>query len=228
MAKSPRRSAAAIARHRREICEIGRRMDTRGFVAGHDGNISCRIGADRVLCTPTLISKGRMRPADLCVVDMDGVQVSGRRPRSSEILLHLAIFRARTDVGAVVHCHPPHATAYAVAREPIPRGVLPEVELFLGDVPLAPYATPGSRAVADAVTPLVTEANAVLLANHGTVTCGPSLERAYWRTEILDASCRIFLLARGLGRLATLSATELAELEALGRQWAAADPPAPR
>src|SRR5436305_11581022 len=112
---------------REEMCEVGRRVYAKGFAAANDGNISFRLGPDRVLCTPTRVSKGFMKPDDLCVVDMEGKQVSGKRKRSSEILLHLAIMNARPDVGACVHCHPPHATAFAVAHDPIPQATMPEV-----------------------------------------------------------------------------------------------------
>lgn len=125
-----------------EICEIGRRIYRKGFAAGNDGNISYRLSETEVLCTPTLMSKGLLKPEDLCVVDMEGNQIAGTRKRSSEILLHLTILRERKDVMSVVHCHPPHATAFAVAREPIPRRVLPEAEIFLGDVPIAPLSNP--------------------------------------------------------------------------------------
>ena len=123
---------------RKLICDIGRRMYDRQFVAGNEGNLSIRIDEDRVLCTPTLISKGFMEPDDLCVVDLNGEQISGKRRRTSEVQLHLEIYRKRDDVRSVVHCHPPHATAFAISREPIPVGVLPEPDILLGEVPIAP------------------------------------------------------------------------------------------
>ncbi len=128
-----------------EICDIGQRIYNKGFAAGNDGNISYRLGENQVLCTPTFISKGFMKPDDLCIVDMEGKQLSGRKKRTSEVLLHLAIMKERPDVKSVVHCHPPHATAFAVAHEPIPQCVLPEVEVFLGDVPITKYETPARR-----------------------------------------------------------------------------------
>lgn len=184
-----------------EICDIGRRIYNKGFAAGNDGNISYRLSESEVLCTPTFISKGFMKPDDLCIVDMDGKQISGRRKRSSEILLHLTIMKSRPDVKSVVHCHPPHATAFAVAREPIPQCVLPEVEVFLGDVPITKYETPGGQAFADTVLPFVAKTNVIILANHGTVSYSDTVEKAYWWTEILDAYCRILLLAKDLGRV---------------------------
>ena len=184
-----------------EICDIGRRIYNKGFAAANDGNISFRLGDNEVLCTPTMVSKGFMKPDDLCTVDMEGKQLSGKRKRTSEVLLHLAIMKERPDVKSVVHCHPPHATAFAVAREPIPQCVLPEVEVFLGDVPITKYETPGGQEFADTILPFVQKANVIILANHGTVSFGETVERAYWWTEILDAYCRILMLARDLGKI---------------------------
>src|SRR5689334_20349012 len=162
-----------------EICDIGRRIYNKGFAAGNDGNISYRLSEKEVLCTPTFISKGFMKPEDLCIVDMDGNQVSGKRKRSSEILLHLTILKERPDIKSVVHCHPPHATAFAVAREPIPQCVLPEIEVFLGEVAISPYETPGGQGFANTVLPYVKDTDTILLANHGTLTYGSELEDAY-------------------------------------------------
>jgi L-fuculose-phosphate aldolase len=197
---------------REQMCEIGRRVYNKGFAAANDGNISYRLSEDRVLCSPTRVSKGFMKPDDLCIVDMDGGQVSGKRKRSSEILLHLTIMKARADVRSVVHCHPPHATAFAVAREPIPKCVLPEIEVFLGEVAISPYETPGSQKFADTVLPYVKETDTILLANHGTVTYGIDLEDAYFKTEIIDAYCRILILAKQLGRVHYYTDEKAAEL----------------
>ena len=143
-----------------------------------------------------------MKPDDICKVDMDGKQVAGKRKRTSEILLHLAVYKDRPDVKAVVHCHPPHATAFAVAHEPIPKCILPEVEVFLGEVPIAKYETPGDAGVRrDGRCPTSRTCNTILLANHGTVTYGADLEDAYFNTEIIDAYCRILILAKQLGRV---------------------------
>jgi L-fuculose-phosphate aldolase len=206
-----------------EICDIGRRIYAKGFAAGNDGNISYRLGPNEVLCTPTMMSKGFMQPADLCVVDMEGNQLDGVRRRSSEILLHLTILKARPDIRSVVHCHPPHATAFGVAREPIPQCVLPEVEVFLGDVPLARYATPGGQQLADTILPFVRQASVVIMANHGTVSFGETVEKAYWWTEILDAYCRILMLARDLGRVHYFDRHETRELLDLKAKWGYAD-----
>ena len=197
---------------REEMCEVGRRLYAKGFAAANDGNISYRLSVDRVLCSPTRVSKGYMKPDDLCIVDLDGKQVSGKRKRSSEILLHLTIMKTRADVKSCVHCHPPHATAFAVAHEPIPKCTMPEFEVFLGEVAITPYETPGGQAFADTVIPYVKDTDTILLANHGTITCGSDLMDAYFKTEIIDAYCRILLLARQLGRVNYYSDEKAAEL----------------
>jgi L-fuculose-phosphate aldolase len=195
-----------------QICEIGRRLYNKGFAAANDGNITVRLNEKEVLCTPTMVSKGFMKPEDLCKVDYEGKQLAGTRKRTSEVLLHLAVYKTRPDVQAVVHCHPPHATAFAVAREPIPKCVLPEVEVFLGEVPMALYETPGTQKFAETIIPYVKDCNTIILANHGTVTFGPTLENAYFNTEIIDAYCRILILARQLGQVNYFTDTQAREL----------------
>jgi L-fuculose-phosphate aldolase len=195
-----------------QICEIGRRLYNRGFAAANDGNITVRLNDRELLCTPTMVSKGFMKPEDICKVDYDGKQLAGSRRRTSEVLLHLAVYKNRPDVNAVVHCHPPHATAFAVAHEPIPKCVLPEVEVFLGEVPIAKYATPGDQRLPNTIVPYVKDCNTILLANHGTVSWGPTLELAYFNTEIIDAYCRILLLAKQLGRVHYFTEKENSEL----------------
>ena len=197
---------------KQEICDIGRRLYARQFAAGNDGNISYRVAGDVVICTPTQICKGFMRPDDLCTVDLDGKQFSGRRQRTSEVLLHLEIYKGDPSVKAVVHCHPPHATAFGMAGVEIPSCILPEVEVFLGLVPTAEYETPGGEAFAQTVRPFVGKANTVVLRNHGTVSWGPTVERAYWLTETLDAYCRMLLIAQQLGQVRRLPAGKVGEL----------------
>ncbi len=206
------------------ICDIGRRVYNRGFAAANDGNISVRLNDKEVLCSPTMVCKGFMRPEDLCVVDYEGKQLRGTRKRSSEILLHLAVYRHNPKVNAVVHCHPPHATAFAVAGEPIPKCVLPEVEVFLGEVPIAIYETPGTQKFADTIIPFVQKSNTIILANHGTVTFGPDLEKAYWNSEIIDAYCRILILARQLGRVNYFTEGQTKELLDLKKRLGYDDP----
>ncbi len=209
---------------KQEICEIGRRIYDKGFAAANDGNITVRISENEFLCTPTMHSKGFLKPDDISIIDMEGNQIAGRKKRSSEALLHLEIYRQRDDIKSVVHCHPPHATAFAVAREPIPQCVLPEVEIFLGDVPITRYETPGNQGLADSILPFVHKSNVVILANHGTVSYGDSVERAYWWTEILDAYCRILMLAKSLGKVNHFTENEERELLHLKTKWGFTDP----
>ena len=209
---------------KQEICEIGRRLYAKGFAAANDGNITFRISENEVLCTPTMICKGFMTPEDICSVDMEGKQLSGRRKRTSEVLLHLAIMKARPEIKSCVHCHPPHATAFAIAREPIPQCVLPEVEVFLGETPITVYETPGGDAFANTVLPFVHKTNVIILANHGTISYGESVERAYWWTEILDAYCRMLMLAKDLGKVTYLNQQKSQELIDLKTKWGWSDP----
>lgn len=213
-----------LHRLKQEICEIGDRIYKRGFAAANDGNITYRVSENEVLCTPTMHCKGFLKPDDICLIDMQGNQLAGRKKRSSEALLHLKIMQARPDVKSVVHCHPPHATAFAIAREPIPQCVLPEVEVFLGDVPIARYETPGGDELASTILPFVEKSNVIILANHGTVSYGETVERAYWWTEILDAYCRMLILAKSLGSVNYLDQQKSRELLELKGKWGFTDP----
>ncbi len=207
-----------------EICEIGRRLYNKGFAAANDGNITIRLNEREVLCTPTMVSKGFMKPEDICKVDYEGDQLAGTRKRTSEVLLHLAVYKTRPDVNAAVHCHPPHATAFAVAQEPIPKCILPEVEVFLGEVPTVRYETPGTQKFAETIIPYVKDCNTIILANHGTVTFGPNLENAYFNTEIIDAYCRILILARQLGRVNYFTEGQTKELLDIKKRLGYDDP----
>ena len=206
-----------------EICDIGRRIYAKGFAAANDGNISYRIDENRVVCTPTQICKGFMKPDDLCVVDMNGNQISGTKKMTSEIRQHITIMKHRTDVKAVVHCHPPHATAFGIAREAIPQCVLPEVDIYMGDVPIAKYTIPGGQAFADAILPFIGKSDIIVQANHGTVSVGPTIEKAYWLTELLDAYCRILLISRDLGKVEYFNKQEAEDLITLKTQWGMKD-----
>jgi len=215
---------ANLHKLKQDICEIGRRIYAKGFAAANDGNITVRVAENEILCTPTLHCKGFLKPEDICLIDMTGKQLAGIKKRSSEALLHLEIYRQRPDVKSVVHCHPPHACAFAIAREPIPQCILPEVEVFLGDVPITKYETPGGQKFADTIAPFVTKTNIIILANHGTVSYGNDVERAYWWTEILDAYCRMLLLSKQLGKVNFFDEKHERELLALKQQWGWSDP----
>lgn len=211
-------NAAELA-HR--IVDIGRRIDARGFAAGNEGNISVRLADGRFLCTPSLVPKGRLTVDDLVIIDAAGHKLEGIRDRSSEALLHLAIYAHRPDCHAVVHTHPVHVTAFALTHTQLPRFVSPEVEVFLGEVALTPYETPGTEAFARSVIPYLDQANALILANHGMVSYAADLEHAFWWTEILDAHCRTLLAAKSLGELQPLPLEKRDELIAARELWAA-------
>jgi L-fuculose-phosphate aldolase len=202
-----RRSAAsAIARCCRSLWDAG-------LIAGADGNVSVRLGPNRVLVTPSGVLKRELAAADLAEVDLTGRAVGRSRRASSELDLHLQVYRARPDCNAVVHAHPPMATAFAVAGEPIPADVLPELILYLGSVPLVPYAMTGTPALGEAVKPYLADHCAVLLANHGAVTWGPDLATAQIRMESLEHSARILLAARALGHTTRLTPEQVRALD---------------
>jgi L-fuculose-phosphate aldolase len=207
-----------------QFCDIGRRIWQRGFCAGNEGNHSFRLGPDRVLCTPTGISKGNLKPDDLCVVDMEGKQVAGSRKRTSEIMMHLTIYKLRDDVKAVIHSHPPHATAFAVAGVDLPTCIHPEAEVFLGPVHTAKYVTPGDQRLGESIAPYVKDSNTVLMGNHGVVCYGHDLENAYYKLEIVDAYSRILIMAKQLGSIKQLTGPEMKELVALKARFGMTDP----
>jgi len=183
-----------------QICEIGRRLWQRAYVDGNGGNLSIRVGADLAICTPTLMSKGFMSPADLCLVDFNGNQILGHRPRTSEIRVHLEIMRQKPRALAVCHCHSPLATAFAAAGCLPPVGLVSEFEMSIS-IGLAPYRTPGTPEIAQLVAKLAHQHDTILMANHGLVTWSHNhLEEAYWRVETVENYCRVLLALRQLGK----------------------------
>jgi L-fuculose-phosphate aldolase len=209
---------------RKQLCEIGNKIWQKGFCAGNEGNHSYRINDKRILCTPTGISKGFLKPDDICVVDIDGKQVEGKRKRTSEFLMHAAIYKLRPDVKAVIHSHPPHATAFAVAGVELPTHIHPEAEVFLGPVHTAKYVTPGDTRLGETIAPYVKNSNTVLMGNHGVVCFHADLEQCYYQLEIVDAYARILLLTKGLGSVKTLSEQEMSELIQLKAKFGLNDP----
>ncbi len=209
---------------REQMIDIGRRIWQKGFCAGNEGNHSYRIGKDRFLCTPTGISKGNLKPDDLCVVDGEGKQISGKRKRTSEFLMHAAIYKARADVNAVIHSHPPHATAFAMAGVDLPTCIHPEAEVFLGPVKTAKYVTPGDTRLGESLMPFVHDSTVILMGNHGVVCFHADLEQAYYNLEIVDAYARILLLTKSLGSVKTLDTGEMTELVKLKERFGIPDP----
>jgi len=184
---------------KKEICAVGRKLWMRQFVDGNGGNISYRIGPNEVLCTPTLVSKYDLTPEVLCMVDLEGNQIAGSKPRTSEILLHLEIYKSVPEAKSVVHCHPPHATAYAITGKVPPNMIIPEFEVFVGKVAISPYKTPGTLEFAQTVIPYAREHNTVLLANHGIVCWADTVTHAEWYAEVLETYCWTLMLASQLG-----------------------------
>lgn len=209
-----------------EICEVGRRLWHRAYVDGNGGNIAVRVGEDIALCTPTLVSKGFMKPDDMCLVDLEGNQFCGGKKRTSEILMHLQIMKRQPRAVATVHCHPPHATAFAVAGVEPPSCMIPEIEVFIGRVPLAPYRTPGTPEMGKLVADLVEHHNTVLMGNHGAVAWSHvSVEDAYFKMEILEAYCRTVWVASQLGQpLKTFTPQQLQDLLKIKQTLGIPDP----
>jgi len=210
---------------RREIVEIGRWIYRQGFVTSYDGNISFRLDNHRVLSTPTTINKGMMEPDDLVICDYDGNKISGRRNVTSEIAMHLLIYRRRPDAHAVVHAHPPTATGYAAAGLSLNKALVSEVVLALGCIPLARYGTPGTPELTAALEPLVSSHDAILMANHGVVTFAPDLQRAYFKMETVEHFAKISLVTELLGRQVLLSETEVDKLLAARQKYYGAGTP---
>jgi L-fuculose-phosphate aldolase len=201
---------------REDICRVGRLMFEKGWIAANDGNISARLPAEdgqgRLLATPTGVCKGMMQPEDLIVTDLDGNKVRGSRACTSEMEMHLTIYRSRPEIQAVVHAHPPAATGFAVAGRALNQGILPEVIVSMGAIPLVDYAEPGTRALSDALRPYIPKYDALLLANHGAVAYAEELMRAYHRMETVEHSARILLVAELLGGARLLPRAEIQKL----------------
>jgi L-fuculose-phosphate aldolase len=183
-----------------QLCEVGRRLWQRAYVDGNGGNIAIRAGEDIALCTPTLVSKGFMKPEDMCLVDFEGNQLCGAKKRTSEILMHLQIMKRQPKAVATCHCHPPYSTGFAVAGLAPPTCMIPEYEVF-ASVAVAPYRTPGTPEMGKLVADLADQHNTILMANHGVVSWSHNnVEDAYFKMEILEAYCRTVLVAAQLGK----------------------------
>jgi L-fuculose-phosphate aldolase len=218
MVSSPR--IEDFAAEAEALCEVGRLAWQRGFVAAWDGNLSIRVDEDLVLCTPTRQSKGFLKPTDLCLVDLAGAQIAGARKATSEIRMHLLIYRHSPEKQgnrAIVHLHPPHATALAVCHAAPPAGLLAETDLYLGAVPVIPYKLTGTQEFADALLPFLPERVAFLLANHGAVTTGRSMDEAWGHMEILEQASQVTLLSGFPKEAQLLPQSEIDRLSALRR-----------
>ena len=203
---------------RADIVEVGRRMYARGYVASNDGNISIRLDDTTILTTPKSVSKGFMTADMMVVVDLDGKKIRGTRDASSELLMHLEVYKNRPDVRAVVHAHPPTATGFAVAGIPLDRAVLAEVVTTLGSIPIAEYGTPSTPELPAAVRKYIKAHDGLLLANHGALTIGPDVYAAYYKMETIEHFAKISLVTRQLGREHLLSREEVHRLQESARQ----------
>ena len=210
---------------KREILQAGRKLWERQYVDGNGGNISARVSDEYVICTPTLCSKGDMTMDDLSLVDLDNRQICGDRAQTSEILLHLEIYKAVPHAQAVIHCHPPYATAHAVAGV-IPRGnLIPEQEVFVGPLALAPYETPGTMAFARTILPFVETHNTILLTNHGVVCWADTVAHAEWYAEVVENYCKIVVIASQLrAPIQEIPAEKISGLLAMKKKLGLPDP----
>ncbi len=204
-----------IENAREEIVRVGRRLWERGLVGGAEGNVSVRLDASRILTTPSGACKGFLAPGDLLVTDPDGGVLTGPGRPSSELRMHLRIYRLRPDVGAVVHAHPPTATGFAIAGRALDDCVVPEVIATLGRVPVVPYGTPSTDELPDRIVPYVATHDALLLANHGAVTYATTLARAIDVMESIEQAARSMLTAHLLGSVHRLSRGEVDRLMAV-------------
>src|SRR2546423_10050301 len=217
--------AKSEEQHRREFCIAGRWMYERGHIVACEGNISVRLDDGSVLTTPTCMNKGMLAPQDLVITDMHGRQLAGDRKVSSELAMNLLFYRMRPDVMAICHGHPPTATGFAVAGRALNYALLPEVVVGLGQIPLVQYATPGTQELSEAIEPFVPHYDALLLANHGAVTCGPDLCTAFFRMETIEHAAKITLAAELAGTPVLLSQKEVAKLTAARSRYCVSVPP---
>jgi L-fuculose-phosphate aldolase len=209
---------------RADIVEVGRRLWQRGYVASNDGNISVRLDDKRLITTPKSVSKGFMTPDMMVITDLDGKRIAGEREPSSELKMHLEVYRNRPDARAVVHAHPPTATGFAVAGIALDRAVLAEVITTLGSIPIAEYATPSTEELPAAVRKYVKAHDGLLLANHGALALAGDVMSAYYRMETIEHFAKISLVARTLGRENVLSRGEVDRLQGLRGMYGIASP----
>jgi L-fuculose-phosphate aldolase len=209
---------------RADIVEVGRRLYARGYTASNDGNISARLDDERLLVTPANVCKGFMNTQMMVITDLDGKKIAGDRNPSSEIQMHLEVYRQRPEIQAVVHAHPPVATAFAVAGIPLDRAVLAEVVTTLGSVPIAEYATPSTKELPEAVRKYVRAHDGMLLANHGALTLGSDVFAAYYKMETIEHFANISFVARMLGGERLLSREEVIRLQGLRGRYGIAAP----
>jgi L-fuculose-phosphate aldolase len=205
--------------HRRDIANFGKMLYQRGYVAAMDGNLSVRLDDERILATPTAMSKGFLRPSDMVIVDMDGRLLAGKHNVSSEIAMHLLIYRLRPDVRGIVHAHPPTATGFAAAGIALNQPLVCEVVIGLGSIPLARYGTPGTPELSETLEPLIPEYDAILMSNHGVVAYADTVHHAYMKMETVEHFAQIALITHLLGRQQPLEGQDLEKLLLARRKY---------
>lgn len=198
---------------KKEIIDTGKRLYDKNFVAANDGNISVRVDGRYILTTPTGVSKGYMHARDIALVDYDGNLIEGEKKPSSELKMHLLIYKLRRDINAVVHAHPPYSTAFACAGKPLNKPIIAEAVITVGDIALAPYSTPGTHSLTDILKPFIMNHDAILMANHGVVTYAANLERAFFQMETVEHYAHICHLTEPLGQGSMLSKEEIQRLK---------------
>jgi L-fuculose-phosphate aldolase len=204
--------------HREDLVRVCRLVYEKGWVAMNDGNVSVRLDENRLLCTPTAVSKGMVTEQDLTICGMDGKKVWGQREGTSEIAMHITVYNIRPDIKSVVHAHPPVATGFATAGRALDKALLPEVVIQLGAVPLAAYGLPGTPALSDGMLPFIPNYDAILLENHGCTTWGSDVWQAFFRMEMVEHFARITFVAEMMGGAKPLPRDEVIKLfDARGR-----------
>lgn len=206
---------SSILKAKQEIVEIGKRMYQKGYVVASEGNMSIRLGENRILVTPAGKNKGFLKDKDLVVVDLKGKKVSGNLEPSSELKMQLFVYQRRKDVFAAVHAHSPYSLAFACAHLPLAQNLLPEVIMSLGKIPLTAYATPTTEEVPNSLSPFIEKHNAFLLENHGVLTLGKDIYEAYNRLEMVEHLAKINLLCKILGKSEELSNESLEKVKKL-------------
>jgi L-fuculose-phosphate aldolase len=207
------------SQHRNDIIDICKRVHSNGWVASNDGNISIRTGPDAVLCTPTGMSKGYLTADQLVKVDMDGNKLEGELEASSEVKMHLDVYKNKQGINSAVHAHPPYSTAYAVAGIPLDQCVIPEIIVSLGSIPLTKYGTPSTSEIPDNIRDYLGDHNAFLLENHGAFTIGNDVHQAYYRMESMELFAKISLLAKTLGNVNTISEENVQKIMDMRSNW---------
>ncbi len=203
---------------RQEMCLIGKELYQKNYIVGHDGNMSVRLPGDVLLSTPSGVCKGELEVESILKTNLEGEIISGSGKRTSEFDMHKVIYEERPDLRAVVHAHPPLSVAFTLAQVPLETNIIPEVPIYLGKIQVAPYATPGTKELAESIRPLLLESDAILLERHGIVAAGRTLTEAFYKIEYVEYTARVLLAARQLGNFSPLPPEEVSKLLTLGKE----------